>query len=92
MTLGERVKATRQARHMTLAALAGTSGLTKGFISQLERGRSNPSLESLRRIAASLGVTAQALMSDQGRALPVPEQAAGPLQDAGGPGIRRPRV
>ncbi len=69
MTLGDRVKSTRQARQMTIAALAGTSGLTKGFISQLEHGRSNPSLESLGRIAASLGVPAQALLADQGRVL-----------------------
>lgn len=72
MSLGERVRAIRQARNMTIATLADTSGLTKGFISQMERGRANPSLDSLHRIAASLGVSSPSLLSDGERALQPP--------------------
>ena len=40
MQLGERVRSTRQERHLTVAALAEASNLTKGFISQVEAGKS----------------------------------------------------
>lgn len=62
MSLGEWVRKARQARGLTLAALAQESGLTKGFISQVESGRSNPSLESLGRLAEALGVSAAELL------------------------------
>ena len=52
--LGERVKAARLWRGMTMAELATACGLTKGFISQVESGSSNPSLNTLRKIAAAL--------------------------------------
>ena len=47
MTLGERIHEARLAQRLTVAGLAGASGLTKGFISQVESGRSNPSIASL---------------------------------------------
>ena len=67
MTLGERVRRARQARNMTVAALAQASGLTKGFISQVERGLALPSLDSLRRIAAALDIPAHELVGDASR-------------------------
>lgn len=54
--LGEKVKAARLAQGMTMVELATTCGLTKGFISQLESGASNPSLNTLRKIGAALEV------------------------------------
>jgi transcriptional regulator with XRE-family HTH domain len=56
-----------------VAALAAASGLTKGFISQVERDLARPSLKSLGRIAASLGLSPQALIADE--ALDHPERA-----------------
>jgi transcriptional regulator with XRE-family HTH domain len=47
---------------MTIGALAAASHLSKGFISQLERGLSNASLESLARIAAALGLALPTLL------------------------------
>lgn len=41
---------------MTLRELAGRSELSESFISQIERGRSAPSVASLYRIANALGV------------------------------------
>src|SRR6266568_3444265 len=48
---------------MTVAALAAASDLTKGFISQVESGKSNPSLASLARIAAALQVPPASLVA-----------------------------
>lgn len=49
--LGSRIRELRTARGLTLTALADEAGLSTGLISQVERGLSDPSLETLRRIA-----------------------------------------
>ena len=54
--VGERLRAIRLERRLTLAEVAEASGLTKGFISQLERDRTAPSLSSIARICDALGV------------------------------------
>lgn len=41
---------------MTLVNLAEKTGLSLSFISQVERGLTNPSINSLRKIALSLGI------------------------------------
>jgi transcriptional regulator with XRE-family HTH domain len=55
-TVGQRIRDVRSARGLTLAALAEASDLSTGLISQVERGISDPSLETLRRIAKVLDV------------------------------------
>ncbi|MGA7732179.1 MAG: helix-turn-helix domain-containing protein [Chloroflexia bacterium] len=62
--VGETIKAARARRKLSLAQLAQASGLTKGFLSQIESGRSNPSLASLGRIAQALGMQATNLLAD----------------------------
>ena len=54
--LGERVKAARLAQKLTMAELATKCGLSKGFISQLESGASDTSLNTLRKIGDALKV------------------------------------
>ncbi len=51
--IGEGIRRERERRGMSLAQLASQVGLTVSAISQIERGASNPSLSSLRRIAAA---------------------------------------
>jgi transcriptional regulator with XRE-family HTH domain len=55
--VGERLRVLRQFRRCTLRTLAARSGLSESFLSQVERGRSSASIESLRRIAGALGVS-----------------------------------
>ncbi|MDQ3707157.1 MAG: XRE family transcriptional regulator [Chloroflexota bacterium] len=62
MTLGERLKQARLARNLSLTALARASGLSKGFLSQVESGATNPSLGSLRRLAEALSLTVSDLV------------------------------
>lgn len=52
--LGRSVRDARQERGLTLTALAAEVGLSPSALSQIERGAMNPSIESLRRIAAAL--------------------------------------
>jgi transcriptional regulator with XRE-family HTH domain len=54
--VGERLRAIRRERGMTMAELAEATGLTSGFLSQLERDLTSVSLSSLARICAVLDV------------------------------------
>lgn len=54
--LGERLRALRQERELSIAQVAERTGLTKGFLSQLERNLTSVSLSALARICAALGV------------------------------------
>ena len=62
--LGRRIKELRTERSMTLETLAGGAGVTRSFLSTVERGRSNPSIAVLRAIAAALGVPVFMLFTD----------------------------
>ena len=55
--VGARVRTLRRERGLTIEQLAAATGLTKGFISQLERDRTAPSLSSIARICDALGVS-----------------------------------
>jgi transcriptional regulator with XRE-family HTH domain len=54
--LGRVLRETRIAARFSVEALAAAAGVSAGSISQLERGRGNPSFLTLRRLAAALQV------------------------------------
>lgn len=56
LRLGEEIRSLRRARRMTLTELAGLTGRSVGYLSQLERGRSEASVGVLQHIAQALGV------------------------------------
>jgi transcriptional regulator with XRE-family HTH domain len=60
--VGERVRALRGARGLSLSALAARAGLGKATLSGIESGRRNATLETLYAIAAELGVGLSALV------------------------------
>lgn len=55
--LGEEIKALRKAKCMTLGQLGQATGLSNGFISQIERGQNRPSVTALFKISRALGVS-----------------------------------
>lgn len=55
--IGQDMKGLRKARAMTLEALARASGLSQGYLSQIERGLASPSVKALYSISRALGVT-----------------------------------
>ena len=57
MEIGHRIKQLRLQNDLTLEELASRTELTKGFLSQLERGLTMPSIPTLEDIAEALGVT-----------------------------------
>lgn len=68
--LGRRLRQLRHLQQLSLAAVARHAGMSPSFLSQLERGATSPSISSLRRICAVLGVTLAELFDEDG-ALPM---------------------
>ncbi|MFD1329859.1 helix-turn-helix domain-containing protein [Mycoplana ramosa] len=62
--VGEKVKAFRTARRMSLRALGDATGTTASFLSQLERGLSGVNISTLMRIAGALGISLTDLFDD----------------------------
>lgn len=54
--IGARLRAARLAQRMTIEAVAEKTGLTKGFISRLERDNASPSVASLVAVCDVIGL------------------------------------
>lgn len=57
MQIGEKIKRLRIKNQLTLEELANRSELTKGFLSQVERDLTSPSIATLEDILEALGTT-----------------------------------
>jgi DNA-binding XRE family transcriptional regulator len=68
--LGQRIHALRVRREETLAETAGRAGLSPQYLSEIERGRKEPSSEMIAALAGALGTTLTGLT----------EQVAGDLR------------
>lgn len=55
--LGEAVRTLRERQQISLRTLAERTGFSASFMSQVENGQASPSISSMERIAAALGVT-----------------------------------
>ena len=64
MKIGEKIKSLRIMRNMTQEELAVRSDLTKGFISQVERDLTSPTIESLEMILRALGTDLKEFFSN----------------------------
>lgn len=63
--VGQRIRQLREGRGMSLGELETASGVTKGYLSQLERGEAvNPSVEAVRKIAYGLGAPVTELLGE----------------------------
>ncbi len=57
MDIGHKIKQLRIQKGLTLEELASRSELTKGFLSQMERNLTSPSISTLNDIVEALGTT-----------------------------------
>lgn len=55
MEIGKKLRRLRKSRGLTLEELAERVGLTKGFLSQIERDKASPSIAALKAILDVLG-------------------------------------
>lgn len=65
--IGGRLQALRREQGLTLEQLAGDSGFSTGYLSQIESGSAVPSLTALQLIAAELGVEIADFFPDERR-------------------------
>jgi transcriptional regulator with XRE-family HTH domain len=63
--LARSLRAHRESAQLSLGALAARSGVSKASISTIEAGTANPSLETLWRLAGSLGISLGALLGEE---------------------------
>ncbi len=62
---GSIIRRVRKSKDMTLVDLAEKIGLSLSYISQVERGITNPSINSLRKIALALGIPMSAFFQEE---------------------------
>ncbi len=55
--LGQRLRALRQEQRETLAETAARAGISPQYLSEIERGRKEPSSEMIAALAGALGTT-----------------------------------
>jgi transcriptional regulator with XRE-family HTH domain len=60
-----RIRTYRQRRGMSVRKLAETAGLSPSLVSQIERGKSEPSISSLRKLAEALSVSIFYLLDER---------------------------
>jgi transcriptional regulator with XRE-family HTH domain len=85
--VGERLRARRRARRLSLRELAQRLGVSPSLISQIERGRARPSVSTLFAIATELDASLDELLfNDERPAAPGasgPDARPSPVQEAG---------
>lgn len=64
-TTGELIRQAREAADVTQVQAAKAVGITQGFWSNLENGERQPSVKTLKKIAAALGCSVTDLISDE---------------------------
>lgn len=64
--IGRRLRQLRAEQQLSLRALAERTGLSATLLSQIERGKAEPSLKSLRLLASVLGQSVAELFDDAG--------------------------
>lgn len=63
--LGDQIRSIRKRQEITLKELAEKTGLSIGYISQIERSLTDPSLSTLRKISGALGVPTYLFLGDE---------------------------
>jgi len=64
--MGKRVKLTRIDRELSQEQLAGLAGMSRNFVSSIERGAHGVDVVRLRALAWALGVRVDQLVPDEG--------------------------
>jgi len=60
--LGENLKKIRTKKNISQTALAETLGVDKSFVSNIENGKTNPTLSTITNLAQALGVSTNELL------------------------------
>jgi transcriptional regulator with XRE-family HTH domain len=85
MQLGKKIRDLRFRRGLTVQQLADASGLSKGFISQVENDRTSPSLATLRDLARALDTSVAYLVVEDDPAPYIVREGSRPKVSNGEP-------
>jgi transcriptional regulator with XRE-family HTH domain len=88
MQLGRKIRDLRLRRGLTVQQLAEATGLSKGFVSQVENGRTSPSLATLQDLAKSLETSVAYLVVEEDLVPYVVRRAERPNMSVHGNGAR----
>ena len=64
MNLCDKLKNLRQSKGLTVYRLSQETGISQNHIMELESGKRNPSVETLRRLCDALGVNLSEMFND----------------------------
>jgi transcriptional regulator with XRE-family HTH domain len=70
--MGERIRAERERQGISVRALARDVGVSASMISQIETGKSRPSVSTLYAITTALGIPMQGVFVEDGSGGPIP--------------------
>ena len=88
MQLGRKIRDLRLRRGLTVQQLAEATGLSKGFVSQVENGRTSPSLATLQDLARSLETSVAYLVVEEDQVPYVVRRHQRPNMSVNGNGSR----
>ena len=88
MQLGRKIRDLRLRRGLTVQQLAEATGLSKGFVSQVENGRTSPSLSTLQHLARSLETSVAFLVVEEDQVPYVVRRQERPHMSVNGKGSR----
>ena len=77
INIGPKLKAVREKKGLTLKQLAAISGLSIGFISQIEREQVDPSWASLKKITAALNIKLKDLFDEEAKPFAIVRKGQG---------------
>ncbi len=66
MEYGKRLKQLREAKEITIYRLSQDTGISQGHISDLENGRNQPTIDTLKRLLAPIGITLSDFFNENG--------------------------
>ncbi len=69
MNIGSAIREIRQRRGITIAQICEGTGLSKGFMSQVENNKTSPSISTLETISNFLNVPLPYLLLEQKRSI-----------------------
>ncbi|WCN37463.1 cupin domain-containing protein [Aneurinibacillus uraniidurans] len=88
MNIGENIRSLRNRKRITIAEMCEGTGLSKGFVSQVENGKTSPSIATLQTIADFLHVPLAYLLLEPSQAVKVVRREERVVHEFGKNGIR----
>lgn len=88
-TVARNLRRYREDRGLSLAEIGRRAGLSKQTVASIESGEGNPTVDTVERLAAALGVSIRALMSELGIETLVQRRDEVPWRDDGTLQIRQ---